>query len=158
MRWRRPGSRHAGDRADFGTASTFDASPPTGLRGGPCPGLELGLEALAARTAKLPRVDLRAPDRAIGQDTVAAIQSGAVLGHIALANGLIAGADDRRGRRTRRGRPGRLTGGLSAAPWREDRGRRRDRSRPHAEGPRDPPPRSPAASRSSRAVVKPDRV
>ena len=54
------------------------------------PGLELGLEALAARTAKLPRVELRAPDRAIGRDTVSAIQSGAVLGYQALVTGLLA--------------------------------------------------------------------
>ena len=54
------------------------------------PGLELGLEALAARTAKLPRVELRTPDRAIGRDTVSAMQSGAVLGYQALAAGLLA--------------------------------------------------------------------
>jgi type III pantothenate kinase len=53
------------------------------------PGLELGLEALASRTAKLPRVEVRAPDRAIGRDTVSAIQSGAVLGYQALVAGLL---------------------------------------------------------------------
>ncbi len=108
--------------ADFGTASTFDCVGADGafVGGAIAPGLELGLEALAARTAKLPRVDLRAPDRAIGRDTVAAIQSGAVLGHVAMANGLIgrlrdelaaaAGAGPRTVRVV-------LTGGLSAAPW-----------------------------------------
>jgi type III pantothenate kinase len=108
--------------ADFGTASTFDCVAADGafVGGAIAPGLELGLEALAARTAKLPRVDLRAPDRAIGRDTVGAIQSGAVLGHIALANGLIARL------RTELAEAGGsaprdvrvvLTGGLSAAPW-----------------------------------------
>jgi type III pantothenate kinase len=77
--------------ADFGTATTFDCVAPDGayVGGAIAPGLELGLEALAARTAKLPRVELRAPDRAIGRDTVGAIQSGTVLGYQALAGGLL---------------------------------------------------------------------
>ncbi len=111
--------------ADFGTASTFDCVATDGafVGGAIAPGLELGLEALAARTAKLPRVELRAPDRAIGRDTVGAIQSGAVLGHQALANGLIARmrAELAEGSSVR---PSEvrviLTGGLSAAPWVRD--------------------------------------
>ena len=57
---------------DFGTATTLDcvASDGAYVGGAIAPGLELGLEALAARTAKLPRIELRAPDRAIGRDTV----------------------------------------------------------------------------------------
>jgi type III pantothenate kinase len=108
--------------ADFGTATTFDCVAADGayVGGAIAPGLELGLEALASRTAKLPRVELRAPDRAIGRDTVSAIQAGTVLGYQALASGLLA--------RTRRelaelsgvapeGVHTILTGGLSAAPW-----------------------------------------
>jgi type III pantothenate kinase len=108
--------------ADFGTASTFDCVAADGafVGGAIAPGLELGLEALAARTARLPRVDLRAPDRGIGRDTVGAIQSGAVLGHIALANGLIARLRtelaETAGTAPRDVRVV-LTGGLSAAPW-----------------------------------------
>src|SRR6476646_1675843 len=51
--------------ADFGTASTFDCVAADGafVGGAIAPGLELGLEALAARTAKLPRIELRAPAR-----------------------------------------------------------------------------------------------
>jgi type III pantothenate kinase len=107
---------------DFGTATTFDCVAPDGayVGGAIAPGLELGLEALAARTAKLPRIELRAPDRAIGRDTVTAMQSGAVLGYQALTAGLL--------ERVRRELadaagigPGEvraiLTGGLSAAPW-----------------------------------------
>ncbi|HET7701921.1 MAG TPA: type III pantothenate kinase [Candidatus Limnocylindrales bacterium] len=108
--------------ADFGTATTIDCVAADGafVGGAIAPGLELGLEALAARTAKLPRVELRAPDRAIGRDTVSAIQSGTVLGYQALADGLIgrirrelaeaAGTEPRDVRVI-------LTGGLSAAPW-----------------------------------------
>jgi len=107
---------------DLGTATTFDCVGPDGayLGGAIAPGLELGLEALAARTAKLPRVELRTPDRAIGRDTVGAMQSGAVLGYQALATGLLArlrtelaemvGARPEDVRSV-------LTGGLSAAPW-----------------------------------------
>jgi type III pantothenate kinase len=87
------------------------------------PGLELGLDALAAKTAKLPRIELRAPDRAIGRDTVSAMQAGTVFGYQALTTGLLA--------RIRReladldgSRPtdvrAILTGGLSAAPWARD--------------------------------------
>jgi type III pantothenate kinase len=108
--------------ADFGTATTIDCVAADGafVGGAIAPGLELGLEALAARTAKLPRVELRAPDRAIGRDTVSAIQSGTVLGYQALADGLIgriraelaeAGGTPEADVRVI------LTGGLSAAPW-----------------------------------------
>jgi type III pantothenate kinase len=108
--------------ADFGTATTFDCVAADGafVGGAIAPGLELGLEALAARTAKLPRVELRAPDRAIGRDTMSAIQSGAILGYQALADGLIgrirnelaeAAAIQPEAVRVI------LTGGLSGAPW-----------------------------------------
>ena len=108
--------------ADFGTASTFDCVGPDGayLGGAIAPGLELGLEALASRTAKLPRVELRAPDHAIGRDTVQAMQSGAVIGYQALASGLLgrlrAELADLVGERPEEIHVV-LTGGLSAAPW-----------------------------------------
>jgi type III pantothenate kinase len=107
---------------DFGTATTLDCVAADGayVGGAIAPGLELGLDALAARTAKLPRIELRAPDRAIGRDTVSAMQAGTVLGYQALASGLLARvrrelADaagiDRAAVRAI------LTGGLAAAPW-----------------------------------------
>ena len=108
--------------ADFGTATTFDCVAADGayVGGAIAPGLELGLEALAARTAKLPRIELRTPDRAIGRDTVSAMQAGTVFGYQALASGLLA-----RIRRELADGAGVaveqvstiLTGGLSAAPW-----------------------------------------
>jgi len=110
---------------DFGTATTFDCVGDDGayLGGAIAPGLELGLEALAARTAKLPRIELRTPDRAIGRDTVGAMQSGTIFGYQALASGLLAriraelaeltGADVESIQAI-------LTGGLSAAPWARD--------------------------------------
>jgi type III pantothenate kinase len=108
--------------ADFGTATTIDCVAADGafVGGAIAPGLELGLEALAARTAKLPRVELRAPDRAIGRDTISAIQSGTILGYQALADGLIGRI--RRELAEAGGVPAAdvrvvLTGGLAAAPW-----------------------------------------
>ena len=107
---------------DLGTATTFDCVGVDGayVGGAIAPGLELGLDALAARTAKLPRVELRSPDRAIGRDTVSAIQSGAVLGYQALVGGLLARIRDELAETTGVA-PARvhtvLTGGLSAAPW-----------------------------------------
>ncbi|HTC85290.1 MAG TPA: type III pantothenate kinase [Candidatus Acidoferrum sp.] len=107
---------------DFGTATTFDAVAHDGayVGGAIAPGLELGLEALAARTAKLPRVQLRLPDRAIGRDTVSAIQSGAVIGYQSLAAGLLARIREELA--TAAGIAPRdvraiLTGGLSQAAW-----------------------------------------
>ena len=108
--------------ADFGTATTIDCVAADGafVGGAIAPGLELGLEALAARTAKLPRVELRAPDRAIGRDTIGAIQSGTILGYQALADGLIgrirAELADAAGSPIADVRVI-LTGGLSTAPW-----------------------------------------
>ena len=107
---------------DFGTATTLDCIAADGayVGGAIAPGLELGLEALAARTAKLPRIELRAPDRAIGRDTVSAMQAGTIFGYQALAAGLL-----ERVRRELADANGVapaevraiLTGGLSAAPW-----------------------------------------
>lgn len=107
---------------DLGTATTFDCVAGDGsfVGGAIAPGLELGLDALAGRTAKLPRVALRTPDRAIGRDTVGAIQAGTVLGHELLVEGLLGRI---RGELAEAAgvRPGDvrvvLTGGLSAAPW-----------------------------------------
>lgn len=107
---------------DLGTATTFDCVAADGafVGGAIAPGLELGLEALGTRTAKLPRVELRTPDRAIGRDTVSAIQSGAVLGYQALVAGLLgkirrelADAGDV----TERDVHVVLTGGLSRGAW-----------------------------------------
>jgi type III pantothenate kinase len=107
---------------DFGTATTLDCVAADGayVGGAIAPGLELGLEALAARTAKLPRIELRVPDRAIGRDTVSAMQAGTVFGYLALAAGLL----DRVRRELADANGVRpsdvraiLTGGLSAAPW-----------------------------------------
>lgn len=107
---------------DLGTATTFDCGAADGayVGGAIAPGLELGLEALIARTAKLPRIDLRTPDRAIGRNTVQAIQAGVILGYQALTSGLLERVRAELAE-TAGVAPGAvkaiLTGGLSGAPW-----------------------------------------
>ncbi len=76
---------------DFGTATTFDAVSADGdyLGGAIAPGLGIAAEALFSRTAKLPRIELVAPPKAIGRNSIHAMQSGLVLGYIGLIEGLV---------------------------------------------------------------------
>src|SRR5205814_8818182 len=63
---------------DFGTATTFDAVSKKGeyLGGVIAPGIGISAEALFERTARLPRVDIRQPQRMIGTKNVGSLQSG----------------------------------------------------------------------------------
>ena len=68
---------------DFGTAITFDCvnNSREYVGGAILPGLAISLDALAARTAKLPRIDIdKAPTSAIGRTSVQAIRSGLLIG------------------------------------------------------------------------------
>jgi type III pantothenate kinase len=107
---------------DFGTATTFDCvARDGGYAGGAiAPGMEIGLEALASRTARLPHIQLSEPDKAIGTDTVSAMQSGVVLGYRALTLGLLERIREELARAEKVDEKTIqvvLTGGLSAAPW-----------------------------------------
>lgn len=68
---------------DFGTATTFDAVDSEGayLGGAILPGPNVAASALHGRTSKLPMFELAAPERAIGRNTVEALQSGLILGY-----------------------------------------------------------------------------
>jgi type III pantothenate kinase len=76
---------------DFGTSTNVDAVGPDGqfLGGALAPGVEVSLEALATRAAQLRSVELTVPTQAIGKNTVAALQSGLVLGFAGLVDGLV---------------------------------------------------------------------
>ncbi len=76
---------------DFGTATTFDVISAKGeyLGGVIAPGIDLARDALHARTAKLPKVMIRAPKNVIGKDTISAMQSGLVYGYVAMIEGMI---------------------------------------------------------------------
>lgn len=68
---------------DFGTATTLCVVTANGeyLGGAIMPGIGISAEALSEKTAKLPLVKLKTPERAIGRDTAENILAGLVLGH-----------------------------------------------------------------------------
>jgi type III pantothenate kinase len=67
---------------DFGTSTNFDVVSAAGeFAGGVlAPGIEVSMDALFARAARLPKVPFEAPERVISQTTTAALQSGLVYG------------------------------------------------------------------------------
>jgi type III pantothenate kinase len=77
---------------DLGTATTFDVVSREGdyLGGVIAPGIVTAAEALFTRAAVLPRVELTRPKRAIGTNTVTAMQSGIVFGYVGLIEGVVA--------------------------------------------------------------------
>ncbi len=93
QRRRRPtsGSAAAACRSTSGPRSTSTPSPREGeyLGGVIAPGLEVSIEALSSRAAKLPRIQLEEPDVAIGRNTLAALQSGFVFGFAGLVDGIV---------------------------------------------------------------------
>ena len=76
---------------DFGTATTFNAINSAGeyVGGLITPGIMISSEALFSRTAKLPRVDIKRPQKVIGSSTVAAMQSGLYYGYAGLVDGVL---------------------------------------------------------------------
>ena len=76
---------------DFGTGINIDAVSAEGeyLGGAIGPGLEISLSALIERAARITRIDLEAPEAAIGRSSRAAIQSGFVFGFAGLIDGLV---------------------------------------------------------------------
>jgi len=77
--------------ADYGTATTFDVVSEDGeyLGGAIAPGIEVSLEALTTRAAKLVKIQLSDPERAIGKSTVEALQAGAVYGFAGEIEGIV---------------------------------------------------------------------
>jgi type III pantothenate kinase len=77
---------------DFGTAITFDVASAEGeyIGGIIAPGIEISMEALTARAAALPKIDLTPPRSLIGKGTVDAIRSGVIYGFAALVDGMLA--------------------------------------------------------------------
>jgi len=77
---------------DFGTATTFNAITREGdyLGGAITAGINLAAEALFARAAKLPRIDLQRPPNVIGRNTTHAMQSGLLFGYVSMVEGMVA--------------------------------------------------------------------
>ncbi len=77
---------------DFGTSTNFDVVSPEGeyVGGVLAPGIEISMDALFARAARLVRVDYTAPESVIGKTTVAGLQSGLVYGFAGQVDGVVA--------------------------------------------------------------------
>jgi type III pantothenate kinase len=76
---------------DFGTSTNFDVVSARGefLGGVLAPGIEISVDALAARAAQLRKVELVKPPRIIGKNTVEALQSGVVYGFAGQVDGVV---------------------------------------------------------------------
>ena len=76
---------------DFGTSTNFDVVSARGefLGGAIAPGIEISVDALAARGARLFKVELTRPRSVIGKSTVEALQSGVLYGFAGQVDGLV---------------------------------------------------------------------
>jgi type III pantothenate kinase len=76
---------------DFGTSTNFDVVSARGefLGGVLAPGVEISLDALAARGARLFKVEIGRPRSVIGKNTVEALQSGVLYGTVGQVDGLV---------------------------------------------------------------------
>src|SRR5690242_21348579 len=105
---------------DFGTATTFDIVSAEGeyLGGSLMTGIEISLEALSERGARLPKVDLAPPKNVIGKNTIDAIRSGVVYGYAGAIDAILRRLYDELGERT----PAIATGGLAGlvVPYSEE--------------------------------------
>ncbi len=84
---------------DLGTATNFDVIDRDGnyCGGVIAPGIAISFEALYTRAAKLPRVEIRRPKRAVGRTTVEAMQSGIYWGYIGLIESTLKRIEDEMG-------------------------------------------------------------
>jgi type III pantothenate kinase len=84
---------------DFGTATTLDAITARGeyLGGAICPGVQISADALFQRAARLPRIDVRKPERIVGRTTVGAMESGLFYGYVGMVEGLVRRMSDELG-------------------------------------------------------------
>jgi len=95
---------------DFGTATTFDVLSAEGeyVGGALMTGIEISLDALTERGARLPKVELAPPKTVIGKNTIDAIRSGVVFGYAGAVDAILRRLYDELGRHV----PVVATGGL----------------------------------------------
>ncbi len=76
---------------DLGTSINFDVVSAAGefLGGMICPGIGMAINGLFIKTARLPMVDFREPEKVIGTNTVGSIQSGLYYGFVGMIDGLL---------------------------------------------------------------------
>ena len=89
---------------DFGTSTNFDVVSPQGeyVGGVLAPGIEISMEALFARAARLVNVDYVEPPSVIGKTTVGGLQCGLVYGFAGQVDGIVARSAASSRRPTRR--------------------------------------------------------
>jgi type III pantothenate kinase len=97
---------------DFGTATTFDVVSRSGeyLGGALMTGIEISLEALSERGARLPKIDLAPPKSVIGKNTIDAIRSGVVYGYAGAIDAILRRLYDELGERAKAIATGGLAG------------------------------------------------
>jgi type III pantothenate kinase len=98
---------------DFGTALTYDIVGVAGeyIGGIIATGVEVSMEALTVRAAKIPKIDLAPPRALIGKSTEEAIRSGVIYGFASQVDGMIARLREELGDETE----AIATGGLASA-------------------------------------------
>jgi type III pantothenate kinase len=76
---------------DFGTSTNFDAVSAAGeyVGGVLAPGIEISMDALFLRAARLTKVDFAEPRTVIGKTTASALQSGLVYGFAGQVDGIV---------------------------------------------------------------------
>jgi type III pantothenate kinase len=86
---------------DFGTATTFDVVSSSGeyMGGSLMTGIEISLEALSERGARLPKIELAPPKSVIGKNTIDAIRSGVVYGYAGAIDAILRRLYDELGER-----------------------------------------------------------
>ena len=76
---------------DFGTSTNFDVVSPAGeyVGGVLAPGIEVSMDALFARAARLFKVDFAEPETVIAKNTASSLQSGLVYGFAGQVDGIL---------------------------------------------------------------------
>ncbi len=87
---------------DFGTATSFDVvnSKKEFIGGIITAGMKIQADALSNKTSKLPKLNIEAPEKVIGRNTIDAMLSGIVRGHAAMIDGLISECEKELGEKT----------------------------------------------------------
>lgn len=87
---------------DFGTATSFDIvnSKKEFIGGIITTGMKIQADALSNKTSKLPKLNIEAPEKVIGRNTIDAMLSGIVRGHAAMIDGLISECEKELGEKT----------------------------------------------------------
>ena len=87
---------------DMGTATTMIALDQTGAFIGGCiaPGVKISMDALTGRTALLPGLQLDAPKKAIGRNTIDCMRSGIMLGAACMLDGMVQRMEEELGCKT----------------------------------------------------------